>query len=838
MMDRRHFLQQGTAGSAGILAAWLGQPDFPSLPEAGRLALSAPVHGPAFAPLESLTVTGASPQGRWRVLDGKGQTYAEGAATESWTFQVGGHSGTHTLLWLDKKDRLLDYVTFTLQARTALQTDDPLYAQLLDQLYWTMVKVRGEAQTVWLGGKFYRYFVRWLRDHVHTLKGMKYFYPELASGIDLYADHQREDGMIWDNIYPRDQEKNWWDRRFRYGDFIRDIEEGRYEFKRIPVENDVEFLFVEGLYYTWKATGDTTWMQQRLDQAIKALDYSLTDAYRWSTQYQLLKRGFTIDTWDYQADADAARAGNDIMVVDLEKSYFGVMFGDNTGYVAACHYLAEMLDTAGRQDEAATFRQRGETLKARLDALAWTGTHYLHHVPETPAPVRDLGVDTATQVSLSNAYSLNRGLSQVQGEAIIRSYQQIRSEMPASSPGEWYSIYPPFARGFDGPSPPWEYMNGGVTPIVAGELARGAFRFGYPRYGVDILKRLHALAAETGGYLHCAYKGRQSEPPANRRFIPLDLSPWVSATFPHPEARYQGQPFASGAQDLHGIRVQCVQQNGKTALALSDRGGHLREVHIPVNRRAASLYLLHTFQGKLAGTLTLTYADGSRHVTYLDGATFGNWWHTPTPPAKNGMPRCLKAWRSDNDHYEALYLYGLDHPHPDRLIGSITLAPAAGSTFPWHVVALTLGEEPVWFDPGKLSYGIPDNWGAAAVVYALIEGLCGCEDSGIAFDQATLAPAWAATDVREAQATAHYPASGGYLAYHYRWEPAPQRLTLQWTGSAAHTRVRLLLPAGYTPGQARCNGQAWPFEVRSQGEARYLWGEIPQAGVHTLVLSS
>jgi len=71
-------------------------------------------------------------------------------------------------------------------------------------------------------GKIYKYFVSWLRDHVHTLKGMKYF-----------------------------------------------CDDNTIEFKRIPVENDVEYLFIEGIYYTWKATGDDLWMNRGLSQSQK-----------------------------------------------------------------------------------------------------------------------------------------------------------------------------------------------------------------------------------------------------------------------------------------------------------------------------------------------------------------------------------------------------------------------------------------------------------------------------------------------------------------------------------------------------------------------------------------
>ena len=175
-----------------------------------------------------------------------------------------------------------------------------------------------------------------------------YYYPELKSGIDLYGDSQRSDGMIWDNYTHRytKEEGSYWVQRFRYGDFVRIVEENNKVFTRIPVENDVEYLFIEGIYYTWKATGDDDWMNGMLDKALKALDYSRNDPLRWSEKYELLKRGYTIDTWDFQNDEDASISsgeGNlvDPMVIQEDKTRFGIMYGDNTGMAASCGYLAE-----------------------------------------------------------------------------------------------------------------------------------------------------------------------------------------------------------------------------------------------------------------------------------------------------------------------------------------------------------------------------------------------------------------------------------------------------------------------------------------------------------------
>ena len=65
-------------------------------------------------------------------------------------------------------------------------------------------------------------------------------------------------------------------------------------------------------------------------------------------------------------------------------------------------------------------------------------------------------------------------------------------------------------------------MNGGVTSIVAGELAHGAFEHGFEAYGADILTRLLDLSEKTGGFLHCTYRGAM-EPAPKRTFQPVSL---------------------------------------------------------------------------------------------------------------------------------------------------------------------------------------------------------------------------------------------------------------------------------------------------------------------------
>jgi hypothetical protein len=282
---------------------------------------------------------------------------------------------------------------------------------------------------------------------------MQYFWPCLKDAVDFFAETQREDGMIWENCYPSTPEPNYFDWKFAYGDFVRRLEGGFRQLRRAPVESHVEQFFVEALYVTWKATGDTEWMKSKLNCAIRALRYATSNPYRWSNKYNLMHRGFTIDTWDYTSD-DQQKIGSDcVFVVYPDKSEFGVFFGDNTNLVAAARRLAEMLRQANREREAQEFVTLADEIQTRLDQLSWNGNFYTHWVAENPNYRPDVGVDMSKQVALSNAYSLTRYLPHEKCTAIIKTYQRIRAEMPSTSPGEFYGIYPPFERDFTQNSP-------------------------------------------------------------------------------------------------------------------------------------------------------------------------------------------------------------------------------------------------------------------------------------------------------------------------------------------------------------------------------------------------
>ncbi|MGF1483494.1 MAG: hypothetical protein ACFBZ8_03925 [Opitutales bacterium] len=817
-----------------------------------------------YAPLDTLTLklpaeisTAAK---SLSVFDAAGRTYFEASLSDDSevAFRVSGALGTHTCLLLDATQSVVGLTTFRTNCQTRIDDEGGRFSRLFDMLFDTMMLdwFGGGDKVLRINGKVYRYYVSWIRDHVHALKGMKYFDDQVKTGIELYADSQREDGMIWDKCKKmlHSDLQNYRDYEFAEGDFIRPIPGNpQRRWQRIPVENDVEYLFLEGLYYAWKACGDTQWMSGLLDNAIKAVRYATTDRYRWSEKFQLLKRGFTIDTWDFQHVDDVKRTGTTIMRVSPDKTVFGVMHGDNTGMAVGCYYLSEMLEAAGRTDEARTYRELGDTLYQRLIDLAWNGDFFTHHISEDPSFKRDIGqTDESKQVTQSNAYALNRRLPHAHCAKILRTYQQLRHEMPPSSAGEFYSCWPPFEKGF-GQHKPGDYMNGGVTTICAGELAHGAFEHGFEVYGADVLTRITDWCEKLGGYLHCCLKGVMPEPPA-RAFTTVDLRPVANADF-HGDGA-EGVPgwIGGGNNDMSGLPtgpqtfadvafdIIDPSANGRcAALILGHQERFQPKATIPVGAKAHSLYLLHAHSGSppngFVGTLRLVYADGSESIQYIHDNAQSRSWFMPAPNdpysggnQKRGPVNLRLGWQGPNRQFEnvGLHVFGMNNPKPDAVIESVHLEVAQADVN-WMLGALTLCDAPVYFVPSQVSYGIPDIWGAGALMYALIEGLAGIVDTGVAFDQIRLAPRWSAAGVNRAKAAAVMHASGGYVSYSYAWDSGIKALELDFASNAERTDLRLLLPEGVESGSATVNGEA--CEAAFERVENSTYAMLPLEGV-------
>jgi hypothetical protein len=399
-----------------------------------------------------------------------------------------GALGNHwAALFLADGRQATNGIIYRLEAETTLQTGvaafDQLYGKVREFMAAKRLSYSLDGTTV-AGYRSPDSPLLWLRDHYYQNRAFRYFENDLLSLIEANRRAQRADGSLPDFVARPE-----WD----------------IPALRTPVEADVEYLYVQLIYETWQTTGDTAWMLSMLPSAQKALNYTLTSPQRWAPAQGLVMRPFTIDTWDFEygpttRDPDTGRPAPRHWIDEQTK--WGIFHGDNTGLAEALRSLAVMEESAGQWDLAAQRRGLANDIMVRLNRLSWNGSFYTHHVKLVPYQVA--GVDEAKQLSLSNAIALNRGvLSLAQGRAILAEYQRRLNDPQRTAFAEWYSIDPPFPPGAFGldnrlGERPGEYVNGGVMPLVGGELSRGAFRYGYESYGFDILYRYDELIRRTG----------------------------------------------------------------------------------------------------------------------------------------------------------------------------------------------------------------------------------------------------------------------------------------------------------------------------------------------------
>ena len=849
MQSRRKFLKILPASvlTAGRLPSLHAQ----SLPGTDGPSLALAPAQSVYRPLDEVTVLGKD-EGRLLVLDGDGTAYFDGHVKLPASFRVGGALGTHSVLLQESDGKLKGRASISVDAQTEIREPSGEYQHLLETLYWTMAS-DGPAGARRHDGQVYQYWDDWLMDNTNTLKGMRYFWPEVRQGFEIFSVTQREDGMIWENHLDRTPPENDWDRRFKYGDFSRAADGGFLGLRRAPVENHVEMYFLEALHMVWQTTGDDAWMRQHLDRAMRAVRYSTTDPYRWSIKFGLLKRGLTIDTWDFLCESEAALVGGDFMVVDLQKTHFGIFFGDNTGFIAGCRKLAEMLETGERMQNARAMRNLADDMEQRLNRISWNGRFYTHWVPEDPEFKPDLGVDMSSQVSLSNAYSLNRGITQQQAQAIIQSYDTIRKQMPESSPGEFYSIYPPFLKGFSDEQGLWDYVNGGVLACTAGELARGCFQHGYEQYGADILRRLHEIAKRHRDFLPGILRGKQPERPPTD-FIPLDLRAqancdtgkgadgvpgWVNETnnylfdFPSGTQMFRDVPFKIASAKENGYRV-CI--------GVSSAPGYTTRAQVPVHKPCQSFYLVHSASGPGAtlGKLTIHYENGDKQVEYIErGVNVGSFWAPEDEEfnnryGTNKQERMQVAWRGNSGLIDnvGVWITSFTSRKSDIPIATLELESLdTGSK--WFVVGITLSNMPPLLLPrNDVSTGMPNNWGAGCVTAALLEGLAGVEDTGAGLRSARISPRWLTVGANEAQVCVRYPASRGYVLYHYG--QSGKTLSLDYTSCADKVTLRMLLPPGGLALNGLLDGRPVDLRMENVGQAIYATVQVEGRGPHRL----
>ncbi|GAB4108573.1 MAG: hypothetical protein OHK0022_60160 [Roseiflexaceae bacterium] len=439
-----------------------------------------------------VSASGYSGPAELRVFDGAGREQARlpleliggvGSATLTAAGALGPHAAA---LLIDGRLAGATGTAYTLDAQTSLSTGLPRYDDLLVRVRDMLaqdVLVYTFGDTLVRGYRSPDSDMLWLRDHVHQAQGFRYFERDMTSMLDFFRGNQAASGAFDDYVGNP-----------RYG----------APRARTEVEADLEYLFVQGVYQAWQATGDDGWLRASLPAMERGLAYSTSHPQRWEPSLGLLKRPFTIDTWDFEYGGPTISPDGKLAPrhwIDSQTKW-SIMHGDNTGLAYAMQLMARIDERMGDGAGAARWREQAAALMQRLNNTSWNGTFYTHQVPLVPFELP--GVDMARQLSLSNAYALNREvLTPVQANAILGEYQR-RYQNRGEAFAEWYSIDPPFPADSFGTEQGWgkspgEYVNGGIMPLVGGELSRGAFRWGDPRYGFDILDRYYFLIRSQGG---------------------------------------------------------------------------------------------------------------------------------------------------------------------------------------------------------------------------------------------------------------------------------------------------------------------------------------------------
>lgn len=375
-----------------------------------------------------------------------------------------------------------------------LTSDDVRLGEMIHQL---RNSIWDDRRLVFIDGRKLTCSKNWIRDHVHEMKAFRHWEYDLTSFIDFLVDTQRGDGCFFELVKQYDDYHWQWVNDDSHVIYPEDNE----TLVRLDIESDIEYLMVEGAMYAYKVSGDDAWLARVLPALEKGMDYLTSAPTRWDPDLGLVKRGYTIDTWDFTNLPDAQTNRR----ID-SGTPMAVMHGDNSGAWRAMLQLAWMNRRLGHPEAAEDWERRAEALKANIFRHLWNGRFFIHELPLGCEPY---DAHERERLSLSNTYDINRGLTDLQqSRSIIEEYMSRRQTTDAFA--EWFSIDPPYDIPICGHAP-GRYVNGAISPFTAGELAKAAFNNGYEEYGWDIIDRMCSMM-ERDGNIYFLYSPTDGKP--------------------------------------------------------------------------------------------------------------------------------------------------------------------------------------------------------------------------------------------------------------------------------------------------------------------------------------
>ena len=187
----------------------------------------------------------------------------------------------------------------------------------------------------------------WIRDYADMMRGFKYFEKDLLSTVTHFAETQAMNGRIFDyfTTFPEKlpcEKENW------------------TKYVRVPVEADVEFRFVKAAWLAWQAAGDDQWLVDMVPHLEKALAYAFSHPWRIDKKTGLIKRPYTIDTWDFAYTAGK----HDWLQFQInDDTFWGIMHGDNSGYYEACMIMARIYDFLADPEKTSYWAEKAAVLR-------------------------------------------------------------------------------------------------------------------------------------------------------------------------------------------------------------------------------------------------------------------------------------------------------------------------------------------------------------------------------------------------------------------------------------------------------------------------------------------
>jgi hypothetical protein len=428
-----------------------------------------------------------------------------------------------------------------------------------------------------------------LREHSRALSSGVYLHADVTSALDVFFRAPLPDGSLFDTFaaLPEPEDVQPALSPLHFDDLIR-----RLRLWRQLLHADSESLAVRAAFHVWQATGNKMWLQSHLPTLDRALSHLWRHPHRWSGELDLPKRAFTLDSWpvEFCAAPGETRLDTQASTGLGAQTKWCVHPGDAAQLHAACRDLALMHAAVGNESDAARWRERAEHLEAQLNSVGWNGQFYTHQIHLSPVRVR--GVDEARQLAACNAFAMNAGVAnQEQCAAILKEYVRRRELSMETSFSEWWSVQPPFPAAAFGTAP-GSGANGGLWPLVGGELALAALQHGSENYGVETLRRYYDLAVK---------------PRRSFAWYAPDGSVPHDGGVPRDESEYSQAPYdPSGASAMLRALVEGV-------CGVRDDGVLFDHIHLAPRWPAT---------GQAAAEVEVSYASNPAYISYrwaLDG---------------------------------------------------------------------------------------------------------------------------------------------------------------------------------------------------------------------------